>query len=251
MFQAQTQADLDTVLARLAAVEEQLAELEAAAPAAALRSALGTGTDDDALMVARLPVLRAERDSLLMARDAAAQAEADRLAAAKNRELASQVRAAQQHLATCQKELTAACAAADQLTKCYTRAIAASRSTVALLPQSIRRQAYAELMFSPKRLRRYLLIEMTRVGRQLGESVVADYASGSFVRDVEDRSGKIPPGGDLLARDLAMLKSDLRDILQKVLPAAGPPPAAGEAASDAQPSSEAAPLLPEDVEEAA
>ena len=80
------------------------------------------------------------------------------------------------------------------------------------------------MMFSPKRLRRYLLIEMTRVGRALGESVVADYASGSFVRDVEDRTGKIPAGGDLLARDLAMLKADLRDILAKVSSARRPNP---------------------------
>jgi hypothetical protein len=242
MFQAQSQLDLATVEKRLAEVEAELQSVESGAPAAALRNALGTGTDEDTALVASLPVLRAELDSLRLAREAAQQAEADRVQAARHKETASACRAATQHLARCEKELLAAAAASEAATRSYNRACEAARSAMSLLPRPIRVQAYAEIVLSPKRLRRHLLIELTRHGHDIGESIIADFGRGSFVRDVEV-NGRIPPAANLIARDFAGLRDDLRKILHKVSPSdALSPSSVVEAASDSSPLSEAAPI---------
>jgi hypothetical protein len=245
-FQAQSQLDLATVEKRLAEVEAELHSVESGAPAAALRNALGHGSDEDTALVASLPVLRAELDSLRLAREAAQQLEADRVAAAKNRETASACRAATQHLARCEKELLAAAAASEAATRSYNRACEAARSAMALLPRPIRVQAYAEIVLSPKRLRRHLLLELTRHGRDVGESIIADFGRGSFVRDVEV-NGVIPPTANLIARDFAGLRDDLRNILHKVSPAGDPFPPADEAAALDTSRSDAAAPIPEEA----
>lgn len=214
MFVAQTQADLATVEKRLAEIEAELQAVELAAPAAALKAALGTGTEEDVALIARLPVLRAEAASLQMAKEAAEQAEADRLAAAKNREIAASCRAATQHVARCEKEILAAMVAAENSAKAFARAVDAGRSALALLPRSLRAQAYPDMALSSKRLRRWILLQFARTGRETGQSVVQDIAA--FSRDVETPDGKIPDVSGLLAKDLAVLRADLRKVLSRV-----------------------------------
>jgi hypothetical protein len=85
--------DLEAVRAALAEAEAKLADVEAAAPAAALRVHTGRPQEGDADILAGLGSLRSEVDQLRLALVAAEAAEAERQAVARYREDQSRQRA--------------------------------------------------------------------------------------------------------------------------------------------------------------
>lgn len=215
-FQAQTTADLATVTDRLAAVEQELQVAEATAPAAALRKALGSATDEDAALIARLPLLRQEADSLRMAKEAAEQADADRIATGRRKEMAAQIRACTQHVARTEKEVLACAAALDATTRCFNRALEAGRAATALLPSAIRAKHWPAEAMALKRVKQMLTAEMMRLGRANGEGLAAPNASAM---NFADGRGGITPLAVTLGRDMGAVRAELRTLLQKIAPA--------------------------------
>jgi hypothetical protein len=250
-FQSAEQQQLDTVEARLLAVEADLQAVEGAAPAAALRVHTGTPEDGDADLLARLPVLRAECASLYMARDAATQAEADRLELARLRALASSARAAQQHLSKWQSELENAALHGSNMQRAYERAAAAGRSALAAMPPKMRVQYM--LTLAPKRAKRLLMIETHQVAKRAGQDPVIPEMLG-WSEDVKGwASGQVPTLQTLLMRDVEPIRAQLRQFIPSS--SAGSPFLADDTAAaleDLSPASGAvAPIPDASIDEAA
>jgi hypothetical protein len=218
-FQAQTAADLDTVRARLEALDEELAQLEATAPAAALRKALGTGSDEDDELLARLPLARDERSTLAMAVDAADRAEQDRQNAAKHKEIASKIRAGQGYLAALDRDMHMCAAAVENMCAAFAAATENARALYTLFPGSNNLAPVA-----PSRLARIIGAEIERHGRANGIRVL-DGGNIPWVACFEKRgSGSIEPLDELLR--LGLIKDRLKQLLaQYSSPAAGGDPA--------------------------
>jgi hypothetical protein len=211
-FTSQTAADLETVKARLAECEQQIAEAEFKLPNASLRLALGNAEPGDDAVGPRLRELHAERDLLRSALSAAEQAEADRKEQARQRALASQCRAASQHQARAEKELLAAAAAGEQMQRAFDRFAEAMRSTAALLPGRMRDQFFMQL--SPKYWQKLLLIETYAAAKRLGSAVPIVPEFSGYAEHIKGwRSGTVPTLSQLMARDLTPIKTKLRELM--------------------------------------
>jgi hypothetical protein len=222
-FQAQSTADLQTIVAKLAECEEQLAIAEAAAPAASLRIHLGSAQAGDAELVAKLMPLREERDQLRMAREAAEIVERERKEAAKSRGLASRVRAAQQAVGRLDKEMHASAAAAEAMVRSFARAAENARAIYALWPN-----AKITDQITPSRLARLIQAEIERAGRASGVRVF-DGHTIPWTKDFEKTAtGVIVAFDDLLG--LAAIKASLKALMPQNLSAADQSPAADAAA---------------------
>ena len=245
-FQAQQTADLATVRDKAVAASLRLAEAEAMAPAAALRVALGTAQDGDAEIVASIPVLRAELASLRMAHEAASQAEENRKQAAKHRELASRVRAAQQAIGRLDRDMHASALAAEAMVRKFAAAAEAARSLYALFPNLDAP--------TPSRLARVIQTEIERAARATG---VRFFEHAPWTKNVENTAtGQIVSLDQILSAGLGPIKHSLKGLMPQVSPAADPLPvveADEAAASDGvfHPPSLAAAPIPDEIEERA
>jgi hypothetical protein len=237
-FQAQTQADIDAVLSRLLAVETELAEVESTAGASALRKALGTGTDEDTALIARLGELRAERDTLQMAREQAEQAERSRVEASRNRELSSKIRAGQQHVAALGKLMSQCAIDAENLLSHFAQAYECSKALHTLFPAS-----NTLSLVLPGRLPRIVQAEIVRCQRDEGVRLF-ERTKHPWVSDFQRHAtGEIIPMDQLLQLDL--IRSRFKELLAQYSSsdaATSPGPASDDAAvsGEVPPSLEAA-----------
>jgi hypothetical protein len=207
-FIAQTQADLDTVKARIAAVETEIAAAEAALPGMALRDALGRPEAGDELIKPRVAALHEHRADLFLALGAADLAERERIAEAKVREDASRQRALAQHLARIDKEAATVAAAAEHLQKSFVRLAEAGRAAEALLPPRLRAAHWFSYFVAPKHLRTLLQAELFRVG----QSNAPAYVQKAFIENVKapGNRGQLKTLVQLVAEKTAAARNDMR-----------------------------------------
>jgi hypothetical protein len=233
-FQSDQQKNIDTVKASLEAVEQELAQAEATAPAAALRKVLGTATDEDAALLAKLPVLRDERDSLQLAQLAAEHLEAERKEEARARENVARERALVQHLAKIQKEALAVASAAENLVKAHVRMAEAARSAAALLPPKLQAGFWFQTAMSERGIAQKVRTELAR----LAKLNRIDPIAGNLELHVNtDNRGSIRPFIDHIGR----ITADAKPL--SISPAGAPFPTADEAAAlDTSRSDAAAPI---------
>jgi hypothetical protein len=230
-FIAQSTADVQTVKARLAEVEHDLAEVEATAPAAALRKVLGTATDEDAALLAKLPVLRDERDSLQLAQLAAEHLEAERKEEARARENVARERALVQHLAKISREAVAVASAAENLVSAHARMAEAARSAAALLPPKLQAGYWFQTAMSERGIAQKVRTELAR----LAKLNRIDPIAGNLELHVStDNRGSVPSFINTISR----ITTDAKPL--SISPAGAPFPPADEAASD-----DGSPLSPE------
>jgi hypothetical protein len=164
-----------------------------------------------------------------MAKEAAEQAEADRKEQARARELASQCRASQQHLARLEKEITAAAAAGAAMQRSFDRAADAARSALAAMTPQLRAAHWMQL--APKYLQRLLLIETHQAGKRSGSITVVIPEMVGFAEDMKGwASGNVPNIQTLLGRDLGVIRAKLRSLM--------PPQGSSDAATSPGPASD-------------
>lgn len=211
-FQSTERQDYEAIVAKLLETDAELQQAEAAAPRAQFNKALGRATVEDLALLDRLPVLRDERDTLRTAKDVAEQHETDRRETAKQRELASRIRAAQQHLSRLERELMAAAVHLGNGQAAYDRAAEASRSALALLPPALREQHWMQL--SAKHLKRLILADAHRNAKEAGAAEPLIDERVGYSNDMRGwQSGRLPPLTALLLHFLGPIKNRLRELM--------------------------------------
>jgi hypothetical protein len=229
MFRAKTTENLETVRAKLAAVNEEVARLEADADRVALAAALDDNPSTGFAAISSLQEARARRDMLQRAEVAALAAENARLAALRSAADKARDRALAQHAGVMEREAAViedACAALQQS---FTRAAAAQAASLALLPAKMRQEFSGTLgLMTVHCLRQLVEEELGRLGRGSLAPLVPRFAAPHERR----HDGFIPP----LVETIKTVTS-LRHRLSPIPEVAASPPAADALApAELQPS---------------
>lgn len=158
---------LDQIKATLEAAEAELARVEAAAPAAALRIHTGGAQEGDQELLDRLPELRINVDNLRLAVTGAEQELHDRTAAERQAAADAQKRACRQHIGAIRRAAAEAEAALATAARAFADLQEARRKADATAPAQIRREYVLSMAFAEDRIGRLYVVELGRVLRGL------------------------------------------------------------------------------------
>jgi hypothetical protein len=165
-FKPKSLVQLEQVRAKLAAVNDEVARLEADADKIALAAALDDNPSTGFAAISSLQEARARRDMLQRAEVAALAAENARLAALRSAADKARDRALAQHFATLEREAAIAADACATLQTAFAKMAAAQSSASALLPARLRQELSGQLgALTIEYLRMLTNQEIGRLGR--------------------------------------------------------------------------------------
>jgi hypothetical protein len=189
-FKPKSLVQLEAVRLKLAAVNDEVARLEADADRVALAAALDDNPSTGFAAISSLQEARARRDMLQRAEIAALTAENARLAALRSAADKARDRALAQHMATLEREAVIAADACATLQTAFAKMAAAQASATALLPPKLRTELSGQLgVVTLEYLRIIVNQELGRLGRQSPAPLVQRFSTPHEHR----QTGAIPP----------------------------------------------------------
>lgn len=197
-------SDLETVKAKIATCDAEIAQAEANLRTVSLQAALSEDPNAGSEAIDRLNQLRGKRELLTNALQAAEQAQAEREAQARHREWQARRRALSQQTGRLQRDAVKVTKALATLEEAIGRMEQAGSAIVALCPPIMKTPArpFHEL-FSPLVMRDLVRLERYR----LGDKSSRPERLGNYMQFQDPRTGMVRSMTDILSEKIATVKA--------------------------------------------